>query len=160
MDTYSYAATLPLVEPVTQALWAISGDDPEKVSATQVAQRMNIRMTQPHLVWNPHDGELIEMIPATHENRFLYSVRKMLAILVVANDTIMFTDYPDRHLAELLTRIPESIPNDWPMGPPSTLNLVANNKPLLAAGHYTADQVSQVGRKVGPIDIKRLRRQA
>ena len=160
MDTYSYASTMPLAGPVTQALWAISGDDPTKVSASQVAQRMNIHMTQPHLVWNPVDGELVEMIPATHENRLYYATRKMLAILVVAQRELAFTDYPDQHLAELLMRVPESIPNDWPMGPPSTLNLVANNKPLLAAGHYTADQVSQVGRKGGPIDIKRLRRQA
>jgi len=146
-----------MAEPPTQCLWAISGDDPEKTSATQVAQRMNIRMTQPNLVWNPLDGELVAMNPATQENRLHYATRKMFTVLVVANDTPMFTDYPEQNLLSVLGAIPETIPNDWPMGPPSTLNLGVG-RPGDTPGHYTEDQVLTNGKSVGRIDIRRLRR--
>lgn len=157
MDTYSYASTPLLKHPPTQAVWAISGDDPEKVSAHQVAQRMNIRMTQPHLVWNPADGELVTMIEADRENRHLPvpSLRRAFIILVVSNDTVMFTDYPEQHLQEVLTHVPSSVPNDWPMGPPSTLGLMTMTGGW-GSGHYTADQVSRGARPVGPIDIRRM----
>lgn len=157
VDTYSYASTPYLDGEHTQCIWAISGDDPEKVSAHQVAQRMNIRMTQPHLVWNPHDGGLAIMMEPDRENRLPLppSLRKAFAILVVSQDTPVFTDYPEQHLMELLTHVPESIPNDWPMGPPTTLSLafkVVATKP----GHYTADQVATTALPVGPIDIRRM----
>ena len=157
MDTFSYASTLPLVEAPTRCLWAISGDDPAKVSATQVAQRMNIRMTQPHLVWNPLDGELVRMIPVTHENRYLYPGRKMFTVLVVSQDVPVFTDYPDQNLTEVLGDLPGTIPNIWPMGPPDSLGLSVAG-PVDTPGHYTLDQVSHMGLPVGRIDIRRLRR--
>lgn len=155
MDTYSYASTPYLEGEHTQCAWAISGDDPEKVSASQVAQRMNIRMAQPHLVWNPHDGEVIQMIDADRENRFMFPLRGMFSILVVAREGLAFTDYPEQHLLEVLTQIPESIPNDWPMGPPSTLSLMQAKRPT-KPGHYTADQVAHTALPVGPIDIRRM----
>jgi hypothetical protein len=138
-------------------VWAISGDDPEKVSASQVAQRMNIRMTQPHLVWNPADGELVTMMGADRENRFLLSpsLRRTFSILVVGQESPVFTDYPEQHLMELLTHIPESVPSSWPLGPPSTLGLMPVG-PATKPGHYTADQVSHVHLPVGPIDIRRM----
>jgi hypothetical protein len=155
VDTYSYASTPLLEGPPTQAVWAISGDDPEKVSAHQVAQRMNIRMAQPHLVWNPLDGEVIQMIEADRENRFMFPLRRMFSILVVAQEDPVFTDYPEQHLMELLTHIPESVPSSWPLGPPSTLGLMPVG-PATKPGHYTADQVSHVHLPVGPIDIRRM----
>lgn len=158
MDTFSYASTLPLEEEATQCLWAISGDDPEKVSATQVAQRMNIRMTQPNLVWNPLDGELVVMLPATHQNRLHYATRKMFTVLVVADREVAFTDYPDQNLAEVLTWVPETIPNVWPLGPPDALLRSVGMRPT--PGHYTEDQVLTNGKYVGRIDVRRLRRQA
>lgn len=157
MDTYSYASTLPLEGEATQCLWAISGDDPRKTSATQVAQRMNIRMTQPNLIWNPLTGELVEMIPETRENRLHFATRKMFTVLVVSHDTPVFTDYPDQNLVEILERIPGSIPNAWPMGPPDSLGLSAGRSGD-TPGHYTEDQVLTNGKSVGRVDIRRLRR--
>lgn len=156
MDTYSYASTPLLEGEHTQAIWAVSGDDPEKVSARQVAQRMNIRMTQPHLVWNPHDGELVKMMEANRENRLLYlpAMRKAFAILVVASHELVFTDYSDQHLTELLTHVPESIPNDWPLGPPSTLSLMRSFG--VKPGHYTEDQLWAQARPAGPIDVRKM----
>jgi hypothetical protein len=157
VDTYSYASTPLLEGPPTQAVWAISGDDPEKVSAHQVAQRMNIRMTQPHLVWNPADGELVTMMGADRENRFLLSpsLRRTFSILVVGQESPVFTDYPEQHLMELLTHIPESISNDWPLGPPTTLRLAFKGV-LSKPGHYTADQLWPNALPAGPVDIRRM----
>jgi hypothetical protein len=157
VDTYSYASTPLLGHLPTQAVWAISGDDPEKVSAHQVAQRMNIRMTQPHLVWNPLDGELVQMMEADRENRYLPvpSLRRAFSILVVAQDVPVFTDYPEQHLMELLTHIPESIPSSWPLGPPSTLGLMPPG-PAIKPGHYSVDQISAHGIPTGAIDIRRM----
>lgn len=157
MDTYSYAST-PLLEAwPTQAVWAISGDDPEKVSASQVAQRMNIRMTQPHLVWNPADGEVVQMIEPGRENRFVFSpsLRRTFVVLVVGRENPVFTDYPEQHLQELLTHIPRTVPDDWPMGPPTTLRLAFKGV-LSKPGHYTADQLWPNALPAGPIDIRRM----
>lgn len=159
MDTYSYASTLPIEGEATQCLWAISGDDPRKTSATQVAQRMNIRMTQPNLIWNPLTGEMVEMIRGTRENRLHHATRKMFTILVVADHEVAFTDYPDQNLLEILERIPGTIPNVWPMGPPDFPIFTTPPVPI-TPGHYTEDQVLTNGKSVGRIDIRRLRRQA
>lgn len=159
MDTYSYASTPLLKEGHTQCLWAVSGDDPEKVSASQVAQRMNIRMTQPHIVWNPNDGGLVTMMEPGREHRYLPGVRNMFAILVVATGELAFTDYPEQHLLEVFEQIPEGIPSAWPMGPPTTLNLMATGTPI-ADGHYSADQVNRAANPVGRLDIRKIRRQS
>jgi hypothetical protein len=117
---------------------------------------MNIRMTQPHLVWNPIDGELVKMIPPTLENRLHYATRKMFTVLVVADREGAFTDYPDQNLVEVLGEIPETIPNVWPLGPPDSLARSVGMRPT--PGHYTEDQVLTNGKSVGRIDIRRLRR--
>jgi len=121
---------------------------------------MNIRMTQPNLVWNPLDGELVVMNPATQENRLHYATRKMFTVLVVANDTPMFTDYPEQNLLSVLGAIPETIPNDWPMGPPHAGPWSTVPPRTMQPGHYTEDQALTNGKFVGRIDIRRLRRQA
>ena len=119
---------------------------------------MNIRMTQPHLVWNPLDGELVVMNPATQENRYLYPGRKMFTVLAVSQEDPPFTSYPEQSLVEVLGAIPETIPDAWPLGPPDAL--LRSVGPRQTPGHYCLDQVTHMGLPVGRIDIRRLRRQA
>ncbi len=160
MQIRSYAPPRPRPSPHVQCLWAITGDDPCEVSAHQVAMRCNRALDertarQPHLVWNPVDDAVIEMISADQDcwltNTGMYTV------LVVATEKVPFTEYGT--VTEPFLHFPDTIPDAWPLGPP-TRSGPGGAPP--EAGHYATSQAGPYERLrhpfVGAIDITKIRR--
>lgn len=158
----SYAKSIP-ADRLDQYLWLVSDDDPAKVSAEQVAERVNRRRRQPHVIWNPVDGEAVVMGKPGDKNN-LYAptnpASDMMAILVVANKHTPFTGYKKALRMPLLALMTEwrDVPTGWPMGAPVEEGLQrVSLKPGSLGGHYSSEQIDSTYGSVGRIDTRRLR---
>jgi hypothetical protein len=54
-----------------RTVWQALGADPRVVTARSAAQRMDQHAKASHLVWNPLDGEIVQLIPITRAGRSL-----------------------------------------------------------------------------------------
>ena len=53
----------PLKGGAPRAVWQTLGADPQTVSARSAAQRLDLGGRASHLVWNPLNGEIVQLIP-------------------------------------------------------------------------------------------------
>ena len=173
----------PLKGGAPRAVWHALGADPRQVSARSAAQRLNTAGQPGHLVWNPHNGEVIQLIPIVRAARALRPSdplgsatwpaavragdpnaegRVCVQICVVARDDEPFTDGPMVGRREILGWLDSwDIPRLWPAGQPAPFpecHAAARSRRLWArGGHFGASQVpGQVATGPGAIDPDRL----
>jgi hypothetical protein len=172
----------PLKGGAPRVVWHGLGADPQQVSARSAAQRLDQGGHPSHLVWNPLNGEIIQLIPIVRAARGLSPAwpgpaawlgspragnvnaegRVCVQICVVALDDEPFTDGPMVGGREILAWLDSwGIPRCWPAGPPAPFpecHTAAGSRRLWArGGHFGASQVpGQAATGPGAIDPERL----
>jgi hypothetical protein len=137
----------------------VSGDNPEHTSALAVAWRQNTIMSQPHIVWSPVTGEIIQMIDADHKSRKFpkdHTAGSAVCVLVVGEEDAPFTDGPCLGAGLLMSWLRDlGVPDTWPGGPPH--DNAVRGVHLNAPGHYSASQIPGTShRGPGQINTERL----
>jgi hypothetical protein len=61
----------PLKGGAPRTVWQALGSDPRMVTARSAAEHLSQRGKASHLVWNPLDGEIVQLIPVTRAARSL-----------------------------------------------------------------------------------------
>jgi hypothetical protein len=173
----------PLKGGAPRAVWQALGADPQTVSARSAAQRLDQHDQASHLVWNPLNGEIVQLIPIVRAARSLALLdcegaasaadraagaavtaegRVCVQICVVAFGREPFTAGPMAGLHEILTWLDSwGIPRCWPGGAPAPFPdcvAVLRSRRLWArGGHFGASQVPGLSATgPGAIDIERL----
>lgn len=153
-EVQSHRLTPEIEGSLSRVIWMASDDDPLEQSALLTARQCNRIMTQPHMVWNPLTGDLVQMIPRGRKNRMYppsTPASDCYCVLVVckAGERVIPMDGSE------LTSILESldIPPVWPAGPPYS---GSPHVTPLNPGHYSANQISATHKGVGSIDIHQL----
>jgi hypothetical protein len=127
-------------------VWQTLGADPQKVSARSAAQRLEQGGCASHLVWNPHNGEIVQLIPIVRAARppdWLECARSAgwpgpavttgpsaaevtaegrvcVQVCVVAFAHAPFTAGPLAGLREIMTWLDSwGVPRRWPAGTPA-----------------------------------------
>lgn len=164
----SFAETPDLQRPVDQVLWLLSDDPIGSISAARLAEWSNRRMRQPHMIWDPSAGEMVEMVSpskASHISPY-ENVARMYSVMVIATEWSDWVSIGGVHLPPLLEYLEEDlkVPPVWPLGPPSGYPVMSalqvERAVALPPGHYSIDQLEVPGgyRPVGRIDTAKLRR--
>ena len=173
----------PLQGGAPRAVWNVLGADPQRVSARSAAQHLDQGGNPSHLVWNPHNGEIIQLIPIIRAARALSSPdgprspswarggqdgnvnaegRVCAQICVVAQADEPFTEGPMVGGREILTWLDSwGIPRCWPAGQPARFpecHATVRSRRLWArGGHFGASQVPGLtATGPGAIDPDRL----
>ena len=173
----------PLKGGAPRVVWHALGADPQRVSARSVAQRLDQGGHPSHLVWNPHNGEIIQLIPIVRAGRSLSPApepgpasclgtaqasnaiaegRVCVQICVVAQSEEPFTDGPMIGRREILTWLDSwNIPRCWPAGRPAPFpecHATVRSRRLWArGGHFGSSQVPGLAATgPGAIDPERL----
>jgi hypothetical protein len=173
----------PLKGGAPRAVWHALGADPQRVSARSAAQRLDQGGHPSHLVWNPHNGEIIQLIPILRAGRSLgpdqepwlaswpekepagnvnAEGRVCVQICVVAQAEEPFTDGPMIGRREILTWLDSwGIPRSWPAGQPAPFpecHATVRSRRLWArGGHFGSSQVPGLAATgPGAIDPERL----
>jgi len=168
-------------------VWQTLGADPRTVSARSAAQRLDQQARACHLVWNPLQGEIVQLIPVLRAGRSLgwpedlsqwaddtadevagvnTEGRICAQICVVAFARDPFTSRPMTGLHQILDWLDSwGIPRRWPAGPPAPFpdGLTARRDRRLWAqgGHFGASQVPGLtDAGPGAVDIGRLTAEA
>jgi hypothetical protein len=161
----------PLKGGAPRAVWQTLGADPRTVSAGSAAQRLNQLDRACHLVWNPLQGEIMQVIPILRAGRLLGSPedlnemahprpgadagqlaevntegRLCVQIGVVAFAWEPFTAWPMTGLQQILDWLGSwGIPRQWPAGRPASfphgLTTRGNRRLWARGGHFGASQV-------------------
>ena len=161
----------PLKGGAPRAVWQTLGADPRTVSAGSAAQRLNQLDRACHLVWNPLQGETIQMIPILRAGRLLGSPedleemtrpkaaagavqladvgnegRLCVQIGVVAFAWDPFTVWPMTGLQHILDWLGSwGIRSQWPAGRPAPfphgLTTCGDRRLWARGGHFGASQV-------------------
>jgi hypothetical protein len=161
----------PLKGGAPRAVWQTLGADPRTVSAGSAAQRLSHLGRACHLVWNPLQGEIVQLIPVLRAGRLLgwpedlnqmvppqpdldpddiaevnSEGRVCLQIGVVAFAWEPFTAWPLTGLPQLLSWLDSwGIPREWPAGGPAPfphgLTTCGNRRLWARGGHFGASQV-------------------
>jgi hypothetical protein len=151
-----------------RAVWFSSENDPRIVSARSVAQDLAAGGQAAHLAWNPVDGDIVQMIPATRSACLLPGEmgtegRICLQIVVVGYAAEPFTAGPLRGLASILPWLDAwGVTRRWPAGPPLpapySFTGPRNRKPWARGGHFGCSQVPETIVLPGPgaIDIRKI----
>jgi len=167
-----------------RVVWQTLGADPRTVSARSAAQRLDEHARASHLVWNPVQGEIVQLIPILRAGRLLgrpedpsqvadetaadeiagvnAEGRICVQICVVAFAWDPFTSRPMTGLPQILDWLDSwSIPRRWPAGPPASFphGLATHGHRRLWAqgGHFGASQVPDLSAAgPGAVDIDRL----
>jgi hypothetical protein len=166
-----------------RAVWQMLEADPVTVSARSAAQRLDQQGQASHLVWNPLNGEIIQLIPIVRAARSLAcadgdcaggwadqaAVAQVLAegrvcvqISVVGFAHDPFTGGPMAGLRQIMTWLDSwGVPRDWPAGPPVSIpdGATAGRSRRLWArgGHFGASQVPGLSATgPGAIDVEQL----
>lgn len=137
------------------------------ISARSVAQRLEGQGRNAHLVWNPGDGEIVQMVPATRPASTLPGEvgregRLCLQIVVVGFARDPFTRGPlngvDRIAAWLDTwRVPRRWPAGGPLAFPDSYLASRARRPWARGGHFGASQVPHAAEPApGAIDIDKI----
>jgi len=173
----------PLKGGAPRVVWNVLGADPQQVSARSAAQRLDQGGYPSHLVWNPHNGEIIQLIPIIRAARALSPAggsgpaswpgdardgnvnaegRVCAQICVVAQSDEPFTEGPMVGRREILTWLDSwGIPRSWPAGQPAPFpecHATVRSRRLWArGGHFGASQVPGLAATgPGAIDPERL----
>jgi hypothetical protein len=165
-----------------RVVWQVLGADPQTVSARSAAQRLDQVGQASHLVWNPLNGEIVQLIPIVRAARSLdgpeyagprlpvqVSATEVIAegrvcvqICVVAFAHDPFTAGPMAGLREIMTWLDSwGVPRSWPAGMPAPFpdsHAASRSRRLWArGGHFGASQVpSLTAAGPGAIDVERL----
>jgi hypothetical protein len=159
----------PLKGGAPRAVWQTLGADPRTVSAGLAAQRLNQLDRACHLVWNPLQGEIVQVIPVLRGGRLLGSPedlnemahpkpgagqladvntegRLCVQIGVVAFAWDPFTAWPMAGLQRILDWLGSwGIPGQWPAGRPAPfphgLTTCGDRRLWARGGHFGASQV-------------------
>jgi hypothetical protein len=173
----------PLKGGAPRVVWQALEANPQTVSARSAAQRLDQHDQGSHLVWNPLNGEIVQLIPIVRAARPLALLdcdraasatdraagaavttegRICVQICVVAFGREPFTAGPMAGLQEILTWLDSwGIPRCWPGGPPAPFpdSVAASRSRRLWArgGHFGASQVPGLtATGPGAIDTERL----
>jgi hypothetical protein len=173
----------PLKGGAPRVVWQAMGADPQMVSARSAAQRLDKHDKASHLVWNPLNGEIVQLVPIVRAARSLALLdcdgsasaidretgaavategRVCVQICVVAFGREPFTAGPMARLQEILTWLDSwGIPRCWPGGAPASFpDCVAGprSRRLWArGGHFGASQVPGLtATGPGAVDVERL----
>ncbi len=174
----------PLRGGAPRVVWQTLGADPRTVSARSAAQRLDQQAWACHLVWNPLQGEIVQLIPILRAGRSLgwpeelspttdetsadeaagvnREGRICAQICVVAFAEDPFTSRPMTGLQQILDWLDSwGVPRRWPAGPPAPfphgLTTRGDRRLWAQGGYFGASQVP--GLTVagpGAIDIERL----
>lgn len=174
----------PLRGGAPRVVWQTLGADPRTVSARSAAQRLDQQARACHLVWNPLQGEIVQLIPILRAGRSLgwpeelspttdetsgdeaagvnREGRICAQICVVAFAEDPFTSRPMTGLQQILDWLDSwGVPRRWPAGPPAPfphgLTTRGDRRLWAQGGYFGASQVP--GLTVagpGAIDIERL----
>lgn len=150
-----------------RAVWHTSENDPERISARSVAQRLIQEDHSAHLVWNPRSGDIVQMMPATRAAELLprgvgREGRACLQIVVVAFAREPFTAGPLQGLERIVGWLDTwRVPRRWPAGPPlpfpQSCDAVRARRPWARGGHYGASQVPEADAYApGGIDVSKI----
>lgn len=161
----------PLNGGAPRAVWQTLGADPRSVSAGSAAQRLDQLGRAPHLVWNPLQGETVQLIPVLRAGRLLGTPedlaqmtaplrdggtdefpdvnmegRVCVQIGVVAFAWDPFTSWPMTGLPPILDWLDSwGIPRQWPAGTPAAfphgLTICGSRRLWARGGHFGASQV-------------------
>jgi hypothetical protein len=161
----------PLKGGAPRAVWQTLGADPRTVSAGSAAQRLNQLGRACHLVWNPLQGDIVQVISILLAGRLLGSPedlsqmarpkpaagagqladvntegRLCVQIGVVAFAWDPFTARPMTGLQQILDWLGSwGIPGKWPAGCPAPfphgLATCGNRRLWARGGHFGASQV-------------------
>lgn len=150
-----------------RVVWHTSESDPQMSSALSVAQRLERQGRNAHLVWNPGDGEIVQMVPATWPSCTLPGEvgregRQCLQIVVVGFAREPFTGGPLIGMYRIVRWLDLwRVPRRWPAGRPPAFpeaRVVPRARRLWARGGYFG--VSQVPQSSDPapgaIDIHKI----
>ena len=141
-----------------RVVWTVTGSDPNVWSAREEALALLRRGQAPHLVWNPVNGEVAQLLAATrragmalgstsdHGRRLNHGDegRVCVAVAVVATEREPFTDGPLRGLLALLEWLETwGVPRTWPAGPPGRPGAGREEaaRAWSRGGHFGHDQV-------------------
>jgi hypothetical protein len=161
----------PLKGGAPRAVWQTLGADPRTVSAGLAAQRLNQFGRACHLVWNPLQGGIVQLVPILRAGSLLGSPedlnemahpkpgagagqiaevntegRLCVQIGVVAFAWDPFTARPMTGLQQILDWLaPWGIPGRWPAGRPAAfphgLTTRGDRRLWARGGHFGASQV-------------------
>jgi hypothetical protein len=157
----------PLQGGAPRAVWHTSENDPLAISARSVAERLEQRGTNAHVVWNPRTGETVQMVPATQAARLLpYGVgregRRCFQIVVVGFAREPFTSGAMTGIGAIVDWLDAwQVPRRWPAGgplpPPEAYSAGRDRRSWARGGHFGASQVPHAdGPAPGAIDIDRI----
>ncbi|GLY86212.1 hypothetical protein Airi02_041410 [Actinoallomurus iriomotensis] len=150
-----------------RAVWHTSEHDPLAISARSVAQHLEQRGTNAHIVWNPFSGEIMQMVPATQAALLLpdgvgREGRRCLQILVVGLAREPFTDGAMQGIGLIVDWLDAwQVPRRWPAGdplaPPEAYSAPRDRRPWARGGHFGVSQVPHAqGPAPGAIDTSRI----
>jgi hypothetical protein len=153
-----------------RVIWHSTENDPTKTTAATIADYLNRRGYQVHLVWNPVTGETIQMIPADRAGRGVQhtgypETNRMgdvcIQIETVAHAAQPFTRYEMKGLDSIMAWLRGlGVPDVWPGGPPPAADRTAHVSSTVWAtkgGHYSHSQVPENDHDdPGAIDISKL----
>jgi hypothetical protein len=173
----------PLKGGAPRVVWHALEADPQTVSARSAAQRLDQREQASHLVWNPLNGEIVQLIPIVRAARSLGPLdygspaggagraaaitataegRVCVQVCVVAFGREPFTAGPMTGLQQIQTWLDSwGVPRCWPAGPPAPfpdcVASVRSRRLWARGGHFGASQVPGIAATgPGPVDIERL----
>jgi hypothetical protein len=161
----------PLNGGAPRVVWQTLGTDPRATSAGSAAQSLDQLSRAPHLVWNPVQGEIVQLIPVLRAGRLLGTPedlgqmtpprpeadadrlaeanaegRLCVQIGVVAFAWDPFTSWPMTGLQRILDWLGAwGVPRRWPAGPPAPfphgLTTCGDRRTWAKGGHFGASQV-------------------
>lgn len=157
----------PLQGGAPRAVWHTSENDPLRISARSVAERLEQRGVNAHIVWNPLTGEIVQMVPATQAALLLpYGVgregRRCLQIVVVGLAREPFTNGALESIESIMEwldtwRVPRRWPAGAPLAPPEAYAAEQDRRLWARGGHFGISQVPHgPGPAPGAIDIGRI----
>lgn len=150
-----------------RAVWLTSETAPDRISARSAADDLEKRGRSVHLVWNPWDGGLVQMVPACRAARMLDDEvgregRVCFQILVIGFAREPFTAGPllglDRITGWLdVWRVPRRWPAGQPLPSPEAYHAPRERRLWAHGGHYGASQVpGEADAAPGAIDVRRI----
>ena len=157
----------PLQGGAPRTVWHTSENDPLAISARSVAERLEQRGKNSHVVWNPRTGEIVQMVPATQAALLLpegvgREGRRCLQIVVVGFAREPFTGGAMEGLETIMNWLDTwQVPRRWPAGeplpPPEAYAAGQDRKPWSRGGHFGVSQVPHAkGPAPGAIDTGRI----
>lgn len=134
-----------------RAVWLTTQTDPGNISARSAAQYLAERGEPAHLVWNPVNGQLTQLLPVTRAARGLdsgHDGRVCVVVRVVGFAETPFTDGPATGLDAIVAWLETwGVPRTWPAGPPADNPVPASRRVWSRGGHFGG---AQVPRRAGP----------